>query len=138
MIFFQVIIMKVKIMSKDRFKIIDLNRRKAIHERCLNCSCWIPKEVSDCRFTDCPLSDYRTGKGKQNPKKRREFIRKYCLSCMNSQHSEVKKCVSSTCPLFSYRLRQVDRTQEINSDVEKEHIEAISEDKTEQSISLYG
>ena len=102
--------MKVKIMSKNGFRVVNLNRRKAIHERCLNCSCWNPSEVTNCKNEDCPLFGFRTGKGKQRPEKRKEAIRKYCLWCINGQHSEIKKCVSYKCPLFSYRMNQIDRT----------------------------
>ena len=36
--------MKVRIRGKDGHKIANLNRRKAILERCLNCKGWYPKE----------------------------------------------------------------------------------------------
>ena len=38
--------MKAKVQSKTGHKIITLNRRRAIRENCLNCSCWSPKDVS--------------------------------------------------------------------------------------------
>jgi hypothetical protein len=118
--------MKVKIQSKHGHKIIDLNRRKAIRERCLNCSAWIPKEVSNCEFVDCPLYSFRSGKGKQNPKKREKAIRKYCLWCMNGQRSEVSKCVSPDCPLFPFRQNGIDHSTKIESLIKNAHIEAIS------------
>lgn len=121
--------MKVTIMCKNGTKIIDLNRRKSIREKCLNCSGWISNKVTSCTFTDCYLHPYRTGNGKQNPKKRKEAIKKYCLYCQSGQHSEVKKCVSSTCSLFPYRLMRTDRSVEIAPNSEKVHIEAISEDE---------
>jgi hypothetical protein len=107
--------MKVKIQSKDGYKIVDLNRRKAIRERCLNCSAWIPKEVSNCEFVDCPLYPFRSGKGKQNPRMRKKAIRSYCLWCMCGQRSEVSKCVSPDCPLFPYRMNGIDRSAKIES-----------------------
>lgn len=122
--------MRMKILSKNSIKIIALNRRKAIHERCLNCSGWIPSEVTDCTFTECALYLFRSGDEKQNPKKRKEAIRKYCLWCMNSQHSEVVKCVSVNCPLFAYRLKEMDRSVELNPYAEKVHIDPVSEIKT--------
>ena len=53
--------MRVSILSKNGLKIVNLNRRKAIRERCLNCSCWRPQELTNCTLTDCPLYPYRTG-----------------------------------------------------------------------------
>ena len=126
--------MKIKIMAKDDFKIVDLNRRKAIHERCLNCSCWIPSEVKNCAFHDCPLYAFRTSRGKQSPKARAEAIRKYCLWCMAGQRHEVAKCVSRTCPLFPYRMKDIDRAVEIVSLPEKAHIEPVSETKSMKGI----
>lgn len=122
--------MKYQILRKDGLEVVDLNRRMAIHERCLNCSGWIPSEVTDCTFTDCHLFTFRTGNEKQSPKKRKEAIRKYCLWCMNGQSSEVKKCVSQTCPLFAYRLKEIDRSVEIDSKLEKVHICPVLEVNT--------
>jgi hypothetical protein len=118
--------MKFKIQSKDGHKTINLNRRKAIRERCLNCSGWIPKEVSNCEFDDCSLHPFRSGKGKQNPELRDKAIRKYCLWCMNGQRAEVSKCVSPDCPLFPYRMNGIDSTSNIKSLLKKDHIEAVS------------
>jgi len=82
--------MKVRILSKDGHKEINLTRRRAIHERCLNCSCWVPTEITNCSFKGCSLHPLKTGRGKQNLKDRKKAIRKYCLWCMNSQPSEIK------------------------------------------------
>lgn len=122
--------MRIKILSKDGFKILDLNRRDAIHERCLNCSGWIPSEVTNCTFTECQLYLFRSGDENQNPKKRKEAIRKYCLWCMNKQHSEVVKCVSVYCPLFAFRLKEMDRSVELNPYTEKVPIDPVSEVNT--------
>ena len=122
--------MKVKITGKSGLTIVDLNRRIAIHEKCLNCSGWIPSGISSCTFTECPLYPFRSVDEKQNPKKRKEAIRKYCLWCMNNQHSEVVKCVSVNCPLFAFRLKEMDRSVELNPDVRKVHIDPVSEIKT--------
>ena len=65
--------MKVQIYAKGGFKLIikDLNRRKAIRGRCLNCSVWSPKEIENCIFADdCQLYPFRSGKGKQDAKLR--------------------------------------------------------------------
>ncbi len=49
---------------------------------------------------------------------------------MNGQSSEVKKCVSQTCPLFAYRLKEIDRSVEIDSKLEKVHICPVLEVNT--------
>ena len=103
--------MKIRIMGKDGFKVIDLNRRKAIHERCLNCLCWIPSEVTNCTFKDCQLWEFRTDRGKQNPKQRQHAIRLYCIWCSGGQPREVLKCVSKTCPLFYFRSKGLKKTE---------------------------
>jgi hypothetical protein len=73
------------ILGKHGLKTIELNRRKAIREKCLNCSAWSPKEVKNCGFDSypkdtklqtklqtkhCHLYPYRSGKGKQDVKQR--------------------------------------------------------------------
>ena len=124
--------MKVSVLGKGGPKIVDLNRRKAIRERCLNCAGWIPKDVTHCEITDCPLYLYRTGAGKQNPKDRKKVIRSYCLECMNGQRDEVKLCPSPDCPLFPYRMgSNIDRTVEIESLAKLGHIQHGLEDKVE-------
>ena len=121
--------MKVKILSKNDPKVVDLNRRKAIRERCLNCAGWFYKEVTNCTFTDCSLYPFRSGQGKQNAKARSKAIRNYCLWCMNGQHGEVYKCPSTDCSLFAYRKTKTDRSTEIKTSLETNHIESIFEPK---------
>ena len=128
--------MKVSIMSKSGLRVVDLNRRKAIHQRCLNCSCWIPSEVIGCVFTDCPLFPFRSGKGKQDPNTRGKAIRKYCLWCMAEKRSEVAKCVSRTCPLYVFRHIRIGRPTEIVSLPKNSHIEVVSEVENSKSISI--
>lgn len=46
---------------------------KAIRKKCLDCSCFSPKEVRECPCTDCSLYSFRFGhnparKGKGNVK----------------------------------------------------------------------
>jgi hypothetical protein len=121
--------MKVIILGKNGPKVIDLNRRKAVRERCLNCSGWSHKEVTNCIFKNCPLYSFRSGQGKQNAKDRSKAIRKYCLWCMDGQYGEVSKCPSKDCSLFPYRKAHRDRSAEIKSLSKKGHIEACFEDK---------
>ena len=35
---------------------------KAIREKCLDCSCYQPKEVRECVVINCPLYPYRMGR----------------------------------------------------------------------------
>ena len=35
---------------------------KAIRKKCLDCSCFQPKEVRKCTVIDCPLYPYRFGR----------------------------------------------------------------------------
>lgn len=123
--------MRVLIQGKSGLKAVDLNRRKAIHQRCLNCSGWSVKAVTTCEFTDCPMYVFRSGKGKQNAKARDKSIKNYCLWCMNGQGAEVSKCVSRDCPLYSYRKSTTDRAVNTPSLRKKHHIEPVFEDKTE-------
>lgn len=88
------------IMSKHGLKKVNLNRRKAIHERCLNCVAWESHKVIDCEILDCSLYPYRTGEGKQSPKERSVAIKQYCKDCTNGK---LRYCGSDTCPLFKYR-----------------------------------
>ena len=123
--------MRVSILGKTGPKIVDLNRRKAVRERCLNCTGWQPKEVKQCTSNDCSLYAFRSGEGKQNPKARKKTIRDYCLWCMNGQRSEVSKCVSNDCPLFPYRKSTTDKSVNISVLPKKHHIKPVLRDKTE-------
>jgi hypothetical protein len=117
--------MHYEIQGKNGNKKINLNRRTAIRERCLNCGGWMPKEVTNCEFFNCPLYLFRTGQGKQNAGERNKAIRKYCLECMAGQRKEVAFCPSIDCPLYLYRKGGLDKSSRIDSTVKKHHIEAI-------------
>ena len=118
-----------EIKGKDGYKTITLNRRKAIHERCLDCSAWIPKEVAACTLTQCSLHPYRSGKGKQDVAKRQKAIRAYCLCCMNEQVGEITKCPSADCPLHLYRKGSIDKQLE-------NYIRENSNSRAEISLNL--
>ena len=92
--------MRATIMSKNGVKTMELNRRKAIHERCLNCVAWESHGVDKCEISDCSLHPFRSGLGKQSPKERSQAIKQYCRECTNAR---VRYCVAETCPLFSYK-----------------------------------
>ena len=121
--------MKVKIQTKNGHKVRDLNRRKAIREKCLNCSAWSTNEIFNCKSTQCPLLPFRSGQGKQNAKLRSKAIRDYCLWCMAGNKVEVSKCTSLDCSLFSYRKSVVDNSVKIKSIPKIGHIEAVSGNK---------
>ena len=108
--------MRVRIISKEGFKFVDLNRRRAIRERCINCSGWSPAEVEHCEHSDCPLHPFRSGQGKQDPRGRADAIRSYCRWCSAGGAMDVARCESFTCPLFPYRQTKVDRSVEIQEE----------------------
>ena len=61
--------MITRIRSKDGGSIIvNLNRRKAIREKCLICMGWEAQRVNACDDVTCKLRPFRTGKGKQDAK----------------------------------------------------------------------
>jgi len=113
--------MKVKILDPRRlcgYRIVNLNRRRAIAEKCLDCSGFIPAERRTCTITDCLLYPYRTGVGKQDSDARNRYIRAYCReTCMESNQGYVSKCTSPGCPLYAYRMAVVDTSVAINNDV---------------------
>ncbi len=115
--------MKATIMSRNGSKVVNLNRRQAIRERCLNCSAWSPSEVDDCHFADCALYPYRTGKGKQSAKDRNRAIREYCLWCCNNQPKEVRLCPSGECALHQYRMGKLSISPEPPLSADSAHIE---------------
>ena len=120
--------MKIKLQTKDgTYKIKDINRRKAIRERCLNCSGWELRQVRNCEITKCKLHPFRSGIGEQDAKAREKVIRVYCLKCSGGKHSEVKKCPVKDCPLFAFRKNGLDRSVEIALEPETDHIEVLSE-----------
>jgi len=121
--------MKTAIQHKHGSKIVNLNRRRAIRERCLNCSAWSVKEVANCEFADCPLYRFRSGQGRQNAKLRSKAIRDYCLWCMADSRVEVSKCPTSDCSLFAYRNSTLGRSTEIKSIPKYSHIEPVSGNK---------
>ena len=96
--------MKALIRRKNGIEEVDINRRKAIREKCLNCSSWSPKEVKECDVHACDLYDFRLGAGKQDAKKRTKSINTYCTWCMGGDKYEIKRCTVETCPLYSFRI----------------------------------
>ena len=106
--------MKIKIQDPRRptgYRIVDLNRRKAIAERCLNCSGFIPSERANCEMTDCELFPFRMGTGKHDADLRNRQIRAYCRdNCMCGNSWLVANCTSPDCPLYPYRMSNIDRS----------------------------
>ena len=130
--------MLVKILRKHGHEVVDLNRRRAIRERCMNCSGWNYADVRDCEFQDCDLHTYRSGQGKQDAKKRSMAIRKYCLWCCNGQLMEVSKCPSTDCPLYPYRKTITDKSVKVAAMPKKGHIGPFLEDKNEKTYQSMG
>ena len=106
--------MRIKIQDPRRpagYRIVELNRRKAIAERCLNCSGFIPSERAYCEMTDCELFPFRMGKGKQDADLRNRQIRAYCRdNCMCGNSWLVANCTTPDCPLYAYRKSTIDRS----------------------------
>lgn len=109
--------MKVKIQypfSPDGKKLISINRRRAIAEKCLNCGGFELKSRQNCEFKDCLLYPFRTGAGKQDSQARNRSIRSYCRDvCMEGSSNYVSLCTSPDCPLYAYRQRKIDRSVEV-------------------------
>ena len=116
--------MEAEILSRDGLKTVALNRRRAVREKCLNCSGWSNQEVEGCIFTDCSLYPFRGGQGKQNAKDRNQAIKSYCLWCMAGEKAEIKRCVSFHCPLFMFRRGT---TEKMNPVLRRGHIEHVFE-----------
>jgi hypothetical protein len=116
--------MKATMHGRIGLKTVHLNRRRAIRERCLNCSSWSIKEVQECIFEDCPLYPYRSGQGKQKAKARNQAIKSFCAWCMAGEKGEIKRCVSVHCPLFIYRRGVTEKPSPVST---KGHIEPVFE-----------
>ena len=121
-----------RIQTKHGQQVKHLNRRRAIRERCLNCSSWSEAEVRDCEATECALYSYRMGTGKQDPKARAKAIRAYCLRCHAGQRYEIKNCPSTDCPLFYFRNLTAIRDAKIECDAGTGHIAPV---KTAKQVS---
>ena len=117
-----------EILSKDGLKTIELNRRTAIRERCMNCSAWSPKEVTHCTFDDCSLFPFRSGSGKQNAKARSKALIKYCRWCMGDYRPST--CVVRHCPLYCYRRGKAEQPVLL----ENKHIEGTFEEQIDVRV----
>jgi hypothetical protein len=130
--------MRTRIQSKNGKKEINLNRRKAVRERCLNCSAWSFSEVEGCEFIDCDLYAFRMGIGKQNADKRHKAIRNYCLYCCAENQYAVYLCPATDCPLYAYRKSHIDNSVKIDSIRKIGHIERSQGTFSSKGISEYG
>jgi hypothetical protein len=110
--------LKIRVLAPDGYKIVDLTRKKAIRERCLNCSAWSVSEVRYCVFEDCPLYPYRMGESvKHGADARAKVINAYCQWCINGNSHDVRECPAQHCPLFPYRMGwATDRSMEISDE----------------------
>ena len=126
--------MKVEILSKNGREVVKLNRRRAIRERCLNCSGWSFVDVKNCEFKNCSLYPYRSGMGNQDSMDRSKAIRAYCLWCCGGQTSEVAKCSAIDCSLYAYRRGTADRSVEVPLYIKNKHIDNVSEENNVKAI----
>jgi hypothetical protein len=122
--------METVIQGKHGPKVVNLNRRKAIRQLCLNCSAWVLSDVRKCAFGDCSLWHFRIGAGKQDPDVRKQAIRNYCLSCGAGQQVEVYKCPVFNCPLWFYRKADRELPRKYDSIPGKGHIGTFQSLKT--------
>ena len=129
--------MRTIIQSKNGSKEINLNRRKAVREKCLNCSGWSFSEVENCGFIDCDLYAFRMSIGKQDAGKRHKSIRKHCLDCCAGNQNDVYHCPATDCPLFAYRKSAVDTSVKIDPIQKKDHIERFHGTFSSKGISEY-
>jgi hypothetical protein len=113
--------MNAQILSKDGVKVVKLNRRRAIHARCLDCVGWQSHEVKECDIGDCPLHPFRSGTGKQNAKNRSRAIRDYCRWCTDGK---VSACSSPLCPLYPFKKSGVESAEKTLFFREKHDIES--------------
>jgi len=124
------------IQGKHGLKTVNLNRRRAIREQCLNCSAWVTLEVRNCEYADCSLWPYRMGTGKQEPEARKTAIREYCPWCVANQPKEVWKCPTTDCPLWQYRKYDIEHPPKIDSTPGKGHIGPLSEDENKSEYLI--
>jgi hypothetical protein len=50
------------IKTKNGLEEVNLTPLRAIRHKCLDCSCWSAKEVSECQVQDCSLYLFRFGR----------------------------------------------------------------------------
>jgi len=121
-----VVKIQIKIAYKNLEKVVNINRRKAIRERCLNCSGWSRAEVQRCPNRNCTLFPFRKGAGKQDAVARNKAIRDYCLWCCVDKRIEMLECRAKDCPLFPFRKSSLDRSIDLALNSKTTHIEAVS------------
>ena len=102
--------MRIQTNIKGTIEAVNINRRKAIKLKCLDCSGGYHAEVKNCPLTDCPLYEFRTGEGKQDADKRNKAIRSKCMECTCGQRNEIRECVNVWCALWPYRMANVDKS----------------------------
>lgn len=100
--------------AENGHMVIEMNQRRAIHEKCLNCCAWYYSGVTDCTFEgQCPLWPFRSGQGNQNPAKRSRATRAYCRWCMAGSGRLVAQCDDKDCPLFPFRKTKIDHAANV-------------------------
>ncbi len=117
--------MRVQIKTMFGLIIKNINSRKAILIKCLNCAAEefdknsALQHVEKCDFYDCPLFDFRKERGYQDPQIRSKAIIEYCSLCGKVDGFMVGQCPHRTCSLFAYRLGKMDKSVEIPRLVKK-------------------
>ena len=104
------------IRTRDGFRVVHINRRRACRFMCKECVGWEHEdEITKCtgEFLDgsfCHLHPFRQMRSEQKPSQRNKAIRMACLYCMGGHIKLVKNCVSIFCPLHPYRNTTIDKT----------------------------
>lgn len=76
-----------------------MNIRRAIKERCFNCSGWSKQDVRACTHENCPLHRFRLGTTKGiTSRERNHAVSEYCRWCFNG--SRISQCSAENCPLW--------------------------------------
>lgn len=74
---------------------------KAVRLYCRWCTNDYAPAIRDCPSEQCPLHNYRMGKGRGSTLR---TIRLKCLDCSCQQPSEVHDCKFTDCALYQYRM----------------------------------
>jgi hypothetical protein len=101
----------------DGYRVANLNRRRAIKERCIDCSGYSTRQVRECWNHDCELYPFRTGDmDNHTANERKRAIQVLCRdNCMEGTSTDVSRCSSPDCPLYAFRMSRIDRSVELPS-----------------------
>lgn len=122
---------KKAIRTKDGFRVVHINRRRACRFACVECMGWAEGQVDKCDGkmldgTTCALVDFKKMDGQQSAAKRTRAIRAFCMECMDSHGRDVAGCKAVYCPLYPYRNTNVDASTLFNENLDDDLILQMS------------